>query len=159
MKSNRVFCFDMDGTICGLYDVENWLEYLRSYNPTPYEVAAPLFNFSTLARQLNAAQRKGAKLVIVSWSSKESTPEFDRMVEVAKKMWLAAHLPSVKWDAIHVVPYGTSKSEVCGATNSNVFLFDDDTNVRNEWNAAGGLAFRPEDISMVLGSFNKVWRE
>lgn len=153
--TNPIFCFDMDGTIANFYGVENWLPMLRAYDPTPYRIAPPMWNFSALARQLNAAKRHGAKLVIVSWSSKTSTPEFDELVAAAKKEWLAAHLPSVEWDEIFVVPYGTNKAEVCGVKDENFFLFDDEERNHNDWEEYNGLAFNPSDISAILKSFNR----
>ena len=155
MTNSPVFCFDMDGTIADFYGVENWLPMLRAFDPTPYKVAKPMMNFSTLARQLNAAQRKGAKLVIISWCSKTSTPEFDMMVELAKREWLAEHLPSVVWDEINVVPYGTNKANVCGANCEDFFLFDDEERNRDEWEELDGLAFNPSDISEILKRFNQ----
>ena len=155
MTKSPIFCFDMDGTIADFYGVENWLPMLRAFDPTPYKVAKPLMNFSALARQLNAAQRKGAKLVIISWCSKTSTPEFDMMVELAKREWLAEHLPSVEWDEINVVPYGTNKANVCGADCEDFFLFDDEERNRNEWEELDGLAFNPSDISEILKQFNR----
>ena len=155
MTKSPIFCFDMDGTIADFYGVENWLPMLRNFDPTPYKVAKPLMNFSALARQLNAAQRKGAKLVIISWCSKASTPEFDMMVELAKREWLAEHLPSVEWDEINVVPYGTNKANVCGADCEDFFLFDDEERNRNEWEELDGLAFNPSDIPDILKRFNR----
>ena len=35
----KAIYFDMDGTIANLYAVENWLDMLRAFNPTPYEQA------------------------------------------------------------------------------------------------------------------------
>ena len=155
MTKTPIFCFDMDGTIADFYSVENWLPMLRAFDPTPYKVAKPMMNFSALARQLNAAQRKGAKLVIISWCSKTSTPEFNMMVELAKREWLAEHLPSVKWDEINVVPYGTNKANVCGADCEDFFLFDDEERNRNEWEELDGLAFNPSDIPKILKQFNR----
>lgn len=155
MTKTPIFCFDMDGTIADFYGVENWLSMLRAFDPTPYKVAKPMMNFSALARQLNAAQRKGAKLVIISWCSKTSTPEFDMMVELAKREWLAEHLPSVEWDEINVVPYGTNKANVCGADCEDFFLFDDEERNRNEWEELDGLAFNPSDIPEILKRFNR----
>ena len=155
MTTNPIFCFDMDGTIADLYGVENWLPMIRAYDATPYKIAKPLLNLSALARQLNAAQRKGAKLVIISWSSKTSTPEFDMMVELAKREWLAEHLPSVEWDEIHVVPYGTNKAEVCGVDGEDFYLFDDEERNRDEWEELNGLAFNPSDITEILKMVNR----
>lgn len=149
------FCFDMDGTIADFYGVENWLSMLRAYDPTPYKVAKPMMNFSTLARQLNAAQRKGARLVIVSWASKCCDPIFFADICMAKRNWLAEHLPSVHWDEIHIVPYGTNKAEVCGVDGDNFFLFDDEERNRNEWEELDGLAFNPSDITEILKTINR----
>ena len=152
--TNPIFCFDMDGTIANFYGVENWLPMLRAYDPTPYRIASPMYHFSSLARQLNTAQRKGAKLMIISWSSKTSTPEFDAEVETAKRAWLAQHLPSVEWDEIYVVPYGTNKAEVCGVNGMNFHLFDDEQKNCHAWRCAGGWAHGPQSITEVLSDFN-----
>jgi hypothetical protein len=145
----------MDGTIADLYAVENWLDSLRAFSARPYVEAAPMMNFSALARQLNAAQRKGAKLVIISWASKCSNDDFDAAIREAKIAWLAAHLPSVRWDEIHVVPYGTNKAEVCGVQGKNFFLFDDEERNQEDWEDLNGMAFNPSDITEILKHFNQ----
>lgn len=155
MTTTPIFCFDMDGTIADLYAVENWLADLRNFSTRPYEEAVPLMNFSALARQLNAAQRKGAKLVIISWSSKESNEIFDHEIMVAKMEWLAEHLPSVHWDEINVVPYGTNKANVCGVDGENFILFDDEERNQTAWEEMEGQAFDPSSIVEVLSKFNK----
>lgn len=155
MTKTPIFCFDMDGTIADLYAVENWLDSLRAFSARPYAEAAPMMNFSTLARQLNAAQRKGAKLVIISWASKCCNPVFHADICMAKRNWLAEHLPSVHWDEIHIVPYGTNKAKVCGVNGENFFLFDDEERNRNEWEELNGLAFNPSDITETLKRINR----
>ena len=153
--TNTTICFDMDGTIADFYGVENWLDALRSYSDRPYREAAPMMNFSVLARQLNAAQRKGAKLVIISWASKCCNPVFFADICMAKRNWLAEHLPSVHWDEVHIVPYGTNKAEVCGVDGENFFLFDDEERNRNQWEELDGLAFNPSDITEILKAINR----
>ena len=136
--TEKTINFDMDGTIASLYDVEGWLEMLRAFDPTPYEVAKPLVNLSLLARTIHQLQNAGYKVAIISWLSKCSTEDYDRAVTQAKLKWLAKHLPSVVWDEISIVPYGTPKSE-CGCG----ILFDDEERNRNEWN---GIAFDEKDL-------------
>lgn len=153
--TNTTICFDMDGTIADFYGVENWLDALRSYSDRPYREAAPMMNFSVLARQLNAAQRKGAKLVIISWASKCCNPVFFADICMAKRNWLAEHLPSVHWDEVHIVPYGTNKAEICGVDGENFYLFDDEERNRNQWEELDGLAFNPSDITDILKAINK----
>ena len=115
---------DMDGTIADLYAVPNWLKMLRAENPSPYIQAEPLVRLSALARHLNRLQRNGYIIGIISWGSKHATPEYDEAVAKAKNFWLNKHLPSVKFDEIHIVPYGTPKSTV--AREKNGYLFDDE---------------------------------
>ena len=105
----RWIFFDMDNTLAALYDVPDWLKLLRAYDPEPYDTAAVMLNMSLLARYLNKVQAEGYRLGIVSWLSKESTPEYDVAVTEAKTSWLSLHLRSVSWVVIHIVPYGTPK--------------------------------------------------
>ena len=144
--------FDMDGTLADLYGVDNWLDKLRAGDPSPYMDAAPLLRLSGLARVLNRLLREGNEVSIVSWLSKNSTPEYDNMVTAAKLAWLAKHLPSVKWTAVRIVPYGTPKSEVA-ELNSHDILFDDEENNIIEWEEAGGWGFAPSTIMSLLRSF------
>ena len=104
--------FDMDGTIANLYGVENWLDYLKAYDTTPYEIAKPLIHFSTLARMLNRLKQEGYTLGIISWCSKNGTSEYNDRTAKAKRNWLAKHLPSVQFDIIHIIPYGTPKTAI-----------------------------------------------
>lgn len=137
---------DMDGTIADLYAVPNWLKMLRAENPAPYIQAEPLVRLSALARHLNRLQRKGYVIGIISWGSKYATPEYDEAVAKAKNFWLNKHLPSVKFDEIHIVPYGTPKSTV--AREKNGYLFDDEENNRIEW---GINAFDVVNMLDILG--------
>lgn len=141
--------FDMDGTIADLYGVENWLPMLINSDPTPYEVARPLVNLSRLARYLNRLQKMGYRIGVISWLSKSSTPEYDALVTSAKMFWLGLHLPSVKWDEIKIVPYGTNKWRTCG----DGLLFDDEARNRETWE--NGAAYEPQHIFEILADFVK----
>jgi len=140
----RTFCFDMDGTIANLYGVENWLEMLIASDPTPYAIATPLVNMSRLAKRIHKVQAQGHRVEIISWLSKNGTPEYNKAVTLAKMKWLAKHLPSVKFDAVHIVPYGTPKSTV---TKFNDILFDDEQKNINEW---GEGAYTPDKIFEIM---------
>lgn len=139
--------FDMDGTIANLYGVENWLEMLIAHDETPYANAKPLINLSLLARYLNKIQRKGVEIGVISWLSKNSNDDYDERVTNAKLRWLKKHLPSVNWDNIVVVPYGTPKENY--ALTENDILFDDEEQNRNNWK---GFAYTETEIFTVLKS-------
>lgn len=135
--------FDMDGTIADLYGVENWLGMLQDENPAPYAQAKPLVNLARLAKALNKAQAMGCEIGVISWLSKNSSENYDVAVTLAKIMWLAKHLPSVRWDVVKIVPYGTNKRMICG----DGILFDDEQRNREQW---GEGAYEPSEIFQIL---------
>lgn len=135
--------FDMDGTIADLYGVEGWLTDLINGSTRPYDVARPLMNFSRLARLLHKAQRNGHKIGIISWTSKGGTDLYNGEVAMAKMVWLHKHLPSVEWDEIKIVRYGTDKRNATGGG----ILFDDEEGNRTAW---GEGAHAPAEIIPVL---------
>lgn len=143
--------FDMDGTLADLYAVENWLDKLRACDASPYADAVPMLRLCSLARVLNRLTRQGHEIGIVSWLSKTSTPEYDAAVTAAKMEWLAKHMPSVKWNAVRIVPYGTPKSQVAEIGTHDI-LFDDEENNIVEWEEAGGWGFEPAAIMSLLRS-------
>ena len=62
----KILVWDMDGTIADLYGVENWLPMLRAYDPTPYQVAKPLWDMEELARLIRLAQAQGIENRVVT---------------------------------------------------------------------------------------------
>lgn len=144
MTTTKAIYFDMDGTIADFYSVPNWLDYLINSDSTPYEIAKPLVNMSSLARILNRLQKNGYTIGIISWLSKNSTNEFDERVTTAKKKWLKKHLKSVNFDSIQIVKYGTPKHKL-----GKGILFDDEIGNRTAW---GQGAFDVDNILGVLKS-------
>jgi len=141
----KAIYFDMDGTIANLYGVENWLPKLRAYDASPYMDAVPMVRLSALAKRLNNLQKQGYIVGIVSWLSKDPNPAYGEAVTTAKRAWLAKHLPSVAWDEIHIVPYGTPKASVVDFPMG--VLFDDEKPNREAWS---GEAFDVDSILEIL---------
>ena len=142
---NVTINFDMDGTLNLFYQVPNWLDYLINEDTYPYAVAKPALRLNALARRLNTLQRNGYKITVISWLSKESTAEYDKAVTETKLAWLAEHLPSVHWDEITIVPYGTPKENFCHTPLD--ILFDDEERNRNNWT---GRAYDVKNILEIL---------
>ena len=130
----RKIYLDMDGTIADLYGVENWLEDLIAGNERPYREAERLVEEEELAELV----ADGYELAIVSWLAKNSNKEYDRKVRNAKKEWLKANYPNIKFTEIHIVKYGTPKSRV---VNERGLLIDDEIPNRREWK---GVAVDPK---------------
>lgn len=144
-NKNITISFDLDGTLGNLYGVEGWLDCLIAEDATPYAIAKPLINFSLLARYLNKLQKNGYNLQVVSWLAKNSSDTYDVVVTVAKIKWLTKHLPSVKWDNIKILPYGTPKQKYCYTAED--ILFDDEIQNREQWT---GQAFDEKNILEIL---------
>lgn len=133
---------DLDGTVVDFYGVENWLDMLIEQDPTPYRIAKPMWNMSSLARLLNKAKRLGYEIGVISWLAKNSNSDYDIAVTSAKLEWLELHLPSVEWNEIKIVKYGTPKHELCKG-----YLFDDEQYNREMW---GQGAYEPKDLLPIL---------
>ena len=149
----KILVWDMDGTIADLYGVENWLPMLRAYDPTPYQVAKPLWDMEELTRLIRLAQAKGIENLVVTWLSKDSTPEYDKQVRNAKREWLKAN--GFPYDHFHGVKYGATKADSVRkylGKDESAILFDDNAKVRAGWNL--GMAVNPTtcDILEVLRS-------
>lgn len=142
---DRQINFDMDGTLADFYGVENWLAYILDSDATPYEVASPLLNLALLVRHLHRLQKLGYKINIISWLAKNSNSEYDSKVIQAKKKWLKKHLPSMVFDNIYIVAYGTPKHTIAKG-----ILFDDEEQNRINW---GEGAYGVENIIEILRGF------
>ena len=123
--------FDMDGTLCDTYNQENWLERLRSFDPSVYSNAEPIVSMRELDNTIQQLKRNGWKIEIVSWLSKGSTKEFDRAVRQAKKEWLKKY--HFDYDRLHIVKYGTPKSKCTKEENSYQILVDDEEKNLRQW--------------------------
>ena len=130
--------FDLDGTLADLYGINNWLDYLLNEDIFPYLEAEPMVNLSVLVRTLHRLQNKGFHIGIISWLSKNATIEYEDSVRKAKLYWIKKHMPSMIFDEINIIPYGTPKEGI-----GYGYLFDDEENNRTNWN---GIAYSEKDI-------------
>ena len=141
-----MICFDMDGTIADLYGVDNWLDMLRTYDPTPYANAEPMWDMAELADILNALRANGVEIRIITWLSKETTAEYDNAVRNAKREWLAKY--GFPYDHFHGVRYGATKADsIRKYLNGSAWLIDDNATVRKGWNM--GEAIDPTTCDIV----------
>lgn len=147
----KMLIFDMDGTVADLYGVPNWLPMLRAFDPTPYRLAKPMWDMEELARLLRLAQTKGIEVRIVTWLSKDSTPEYDRLVRVAKREWLGE--TDFPYDHFHGVKYGATKADSVRKylhEGETAILFDDNAKVRQGWHLGEAIDPTACDLIEVL---------
>lgn len=146
----KMVWFDMDGTIADLYGIEGWLEALRAEDTLPYEQAGTLVNMAQLAKLLHKLQAVGYGIGIISWTSKCGSDLYNGQVALTKMCWLHKHLPSVSWDEIRIVAYGTPKQTF--KRYDDDILFDDEANNRKTWQ---GIAYDQNDIINTLKALIK----
>lgn len=127
----KALVFDMDGTICDLYGVQNWLEDLRAENPAPYINAKPIYDTEVLNSLLEVFKANGWKIVVTTWLAKGSTKDYDRLVREAKLAWLERY--GFPFDEIHLVKYGTTKANCTRHLGGFQVLVDDNAEVRKGW--------------------------
>lgn len=147
----KELCFDMDNTICALYNVPHWLEMLRSYDPTPYQIAEPLVDMAELACLLRSLQNCGIKVAVITWLSKESNKQYDDEVRKAKRAWLKEY--GFPFNSLRCVAYGTPKHKIEAARladDEEALIFDDDARVRRDWDLGGAIDPTKVDILEVL---------
>lgn len=143
--------FDMDMTIAALYDVPHWLEMLRASDPTPYEVAEPMWDMRVLADTLKELMERGITISVVTWLSKDSTPTYDEEVRRAKREWLDRY--GFPYDHFHGVKYGATKADSVRKRlheGEEAILFDDNAKVREGWHLGETHDPTTEDIIEVL---------
>jgi hypothetical protein len=144
----KAIYFDMDGTIVNLYAVPQWREQLDNCVSTPYAVARPLVDMARLARYIHKVQALGYTVGIITWLSRRGDAAYAAQVAQIKQEWLRKHLPSVRFDEMHIVPYGTPK-EQC-AMHPRGILFDDNTKVLARWLGDAHMPQRIFDIMRGL---------
>jgi len=136
--ANNYYVFDMDGTIADLYGVDGWLDALRAYDVTPYEIAKPmnenLWEVAKVARQM------GVKVAVVTWTAGgEQNKEYNKQVARAKREWLDKM--GFPYDEFHAIKYGTTKANtIRHKVKDWAVLFDDNEKIRKGWHLGRAMA-------------------
>ena len=127
----KAIYFDMDGTVADLYGVDNWLEKIQAFDPSPYIEAKPLVDMAELSRVCQALINKGYKIGIITWLSKETNQRYDQKVIQAKFEWWQYYMPYIT--SYYAIPYGKPKQQAV-SFNEEMWLVDDNAEVREMWN-------------------------
>lgn len=151
MNKIKELVFDMDGTLAATYTVSGWLEMLRAYDTTPYEIAEPMVDMAELSCLLRSLQNCGIKVSVITWLSKDSNKQYDDEVRKAKRAWLKSY--GFPFDSLRCVGYGTPKHKIEAtrlAADEEALIFDDDARVRRDWDLGGAIDPTKVDILEVL---------
>ena len=134
----KILNWDMDGTIADLYGVEDWMKMLDACDSTPYKVAEALIDMYELWCVLEMFRTAGWTINIISWNSRSGDSTYHKEVRKAKVDWLEDMGILDCFDHIHVVKYGKPKNYIAKG-----ILVDDNKEVRQRWENAGGITVDP----------------
>ena len=115
-----------------------------------YDIPVKVYFGENQLHHLSEELAKFGKRVLLTYGggSIKRTGLYDAVVAEVKKAWLAKHLPSVKWNAVNVVPYGYNKANF--AESAEDVLFDDEKPNRDAWT---GKAY---DVNNILEILKKI---
>lgn len=136
--------FDMDGTIVDLYGVEGWLDKIHAEDVSLFDLAKPYIEIALFEKMVQRVQAKGYKVGIISWTPMGTSVHYNEAVAYAKRNYLKKNFPTIQFDEINIIAYGTPKSSVA---KENDILFDDEEKNRTEWK---GQAYTEKEIFKVL---------
>lgn len=134
----KILNWDMDGTIADLYGVEDWMKMLDACDSTPYKIAEALVDMYELWCVLEMFRTAGWTINIISWNSRSGDTAYHKEVRKAKVEWLEGMGILDCFDHIHVVKYGKPKNYIAKG-----ILVDDNKEVRQRWENAGGITIDP----------------
>jgi hypothetical protein len=149
----RKIYFDMDGTIADLYGQENWLERLMNEEPELYLKAQPLIDMGVLRDKIEELQEKDIEVKVITWLAKNTSNNHLTIITEEKLEWLDN--TGIEFDDIHIVKYGTEKHNIPKSVKGDI-LFDDNADVRMNWELAGGIAYNEKQIFEKLNEILRV---
>ena len=151
MKKVKMICFDMDGTIANLYGVKDWQRKLCSGDPTPYEMAEPMWKMQELAEVLWGLIDKDIEIRVITWLAMNSTDIYKEQVREAKRKWLVRN--GFPFSHFHGVQYGTTKANCVRyylEDTETAILIDDNKKVRDGWTLGATIDPTAENIIETL---------
>jgi hypothetical protein len=130
----KMICFDMDGTIAGLYNVRDWCIKINTSDPSPYEEAPPMWDMTQLTPILEQLMEQNIEIRIITWLAKTGSKSYNEQVRRVKKEWLIRQ--NFPYDHFHALKYGTTKADSVRKylkENETAWLVDDNKVVRAGW--------------------------
>ena len=128
--SKKIY-FDLDGTVYDLYNVENWLEKLRSETEKVFTEGNFLGNYDNFLSAICQLIGYGYSFGVISWLPMYATPEFENECAEVKRKWVQKYLPFV--EEINFQRYGTPKQNAIQTKAQIMYLIDDCIEVGRVW--------------------------
>jgi len=144
--AKKIF-FDMDGTIADLYNEENWLTRLQNEEKGLFRNLKPMHDKDRLTKIINVLIELGFEIEVITWTPKNVSQDYIKIVEEEKKEWIQEHFPMIK--NIHCLAYGVPKQKAKYKKAKLEILVDDNLEVVKMWNT-------PKQRKSIIANHNLI---
>jgi 5'(3')-deoxyribonucleotidase len=144
--AKKIF-FDMDGTIADLYNEENWLSRLQNEQKGLFRNLKLMHDKNKLTKVFNDLIELGFEIEVITWTPKNASQDYVKIVEEEKKEWIQEHFPIIK--NIHCLAYGVPKQKAKYKKAKLEILVDDNLEVVEMWNT-------PKQRKSIIANHNLI---
>lgn len=148
---DKFIFFDLDGTLCNIFEDPNWLSRIEKEDVSLFVEAKPMVKIKEFTSLIKLLQEKGYKVGIISYLPWYASSKYSSEVKKAKEDYIKSKFSKIKFDKVHIVPYPTPKDIFAGVGDC---LIDDDINNRKQWSK--GKAYTQNDIVNKLKRIYKI---
>ena len=123
--------FDLDGTVYDLYNVENWLEKLRSEDASVFlegDFIGDYNRFKTVCEKLVSV---GVQFEVITWLPMQASEEYEIECTEVKREWVKKFMPFVT--EFTAQSYGIPKQNAIKKRAKTMYLLDDNKEVCEMW--------------------------
>lgn len=129
--TKRIY-FDLDGTLADLYNEKNWLEKLIGEKRNLFRNLKTMHDKNKIINALSQLSAKGYEISVITWTPKNVSDEYIKIVEKEKIEWIKEHFPIIT--DVHCLAYGTPKQKAKIKKAKEMILVDDNLEVIQNWN-------------------------
>lgn len=147
-----IIYLNMDGTLNDFYNYPRWKDYLDREEVQPYSHSKLVCNADELITLIRTLKEYKYEVGIITWGSKNATPDFNDKIKAAKVKWLKDYC---LWDEVknnfNYLYYGVDKTLPFGKyANAPIALIDDELEVRVRFYNKMVNNMRPSAISKKI---------
>ena len=123
--------FDLDGTVYDLYNVENWLEKLRSEDASVFSEGDFIGDYNRFKTVCEKLVSVGVQFEVITWLPMQASEEYEIECTEVKREWVKKFMPFVT--EFTAQSYGIPKQNAIKKRAKTMYLLDDNKEVCEMW--------------------------
>ena len=123
--------FDLDGTVYDLYNVENWLEKLRSEDASVFSEGNFIGDYNRFKTVCEKLVSVGVQFEVITWLPMQASEEYEIECTEVKREWVKKFMPFVT--EFTAQSYGIPKQNAIKKRAKTMYLLDDNKEVCEMW--------------------------